>query len=458
MTAAIQVLQAMAVFDGPRIAVYPRIGGFEGRIYVDLGTPDWRAVEIDSDGWRIVERAPIRFIRSAGAEGLPEPVPGGSITKFRELFSSLATDDDFVMLVGWILASFKLEEALPVLGVFGPHGSAKTTLLRGARRLIDPNVLDTRTLPRDERDLMIISQTSWVQSFDNVSNLSPDLSDAFCRLSTGNAFGTRKLFTDTGEIILVARRPSAFTGIVECIERPDLIDRAFFVHTTEIPEGKRLAEKTFWRQFNAAWPGMLGVILDAVSMALRRQDEEPANLPRMASACAWIIAGEEALGWKPGTFLSAYRRNIQQGAQAAVDADPVGSAVVAFMSDPVPAQRGLPVAPRRELWEGTTTELLGLLRIKTGEDAARSRGWPKTPARLGLALRALVPSLSRIGIVLKFFTTHDARLLELRWKSAGGADQPESDDTAQEEAPASDPPEGDASATTGSKGSRRTKL
>jgi hypothetical protein len=353
-----------------------------------------------------------------------------------------------------------------VLGVFGPHGSAKTTLLRGTRRLIDPNILDTRSLPRDERDLMIISQTSWVQSFDNVSHLTADMSDTFCRLSTGNAFGTRKLFTDTGEILLIARRPSAFTGIIECIERPDLIDRAFFVRTTEIPEEKRLTEKAFWKQFNAAWPEMLGVIFDAVSMALRRQNEEPANLPRMASACAWIIAGEEAFGWKPGTFLDAYRRNIQQGAQTAVNANPVGAAIIAFMSDPVPAQIGQPAAPRRERWEGTTTELLGHLRTRTGEDVARSRGWPKTPTRLGMDLRSLVPSLSRIGIVLKFFAAHDNRLLELRWKYAGSTSQPgpgsaaaaEPAGTAQEEAQTAEPPEEGAPATAGGKGSRRTKL
>jgi hypothetical protein len=419
LTAALNTLAAIALFDGPEIAVYPRIGWHEDRIYIDRGTPDWSVIEVDRDGWRIIEQAPIRFIRSAGIEPLPVPVSGGSISMFRQLFTNIATDDDLAMIVGWILASFNPDGGLPILGVFGPYGSAKTTLLRGCRRLIDPNKLDTRTLPASERDLMVTAQTSWVQSFDNISHLSVEMSDVFCRLSTGASFGARKLFSDTGEVLLIARRPAAFTGIVEVIGRPDLVDRTFFVATTAISEEERLTEKVFWKRFDAAWPELFGTVLDAVSRALRHRDDDILrNLPRMADAAVWVSAGEEALGWKAGDFLAAYRRNTQLGARTAVESDLVGAAIVAFMSTAEVPEGGQPVpaADRRESWEGTATNLLALLRITAGEGATRSQGWPKTPERLGRVLRPLIPALGKIGIALSINPRHGPqRLLTICW-------------------------------------------
>jgi hypothetical protein len=417
MTSAINTLQVKALHDGQEIAIFPRIGWFEDKIYIDRGTPDWSVIEVDRDGWRIIDRAPVRFIRSEGTEPLPLPMHGGRIEQFRELFTNLATEDDFVLTIGWVAASFNPDGGYPILGAFGPYDSAKTTLLRGCRRLIDPNQLDTRTLPSSERDLMVIAQTSWVQSFDNVSSLTPEMSDVFCRLSTGAAYGTRKLYTDTGEIILTARRPAAFTGIVEVIEQPDLVDRTFFVTTIAIPKAKRLSEKKFWAKFNEAWPEMLGAVLDAVSCALRhRDDDQPADLPRMADATVWISAAERAFGWKPGTFLAAYRVNIQHGARTAVESDVVGAAIIAFMSSLTSAEADTTGAQPCRSWRGTATELLSKLRETAGEGAVHSKGWPKTPSVLGKTLPPLVPALAKVGICLTISPSRTfQRQLQISW-------------------------------------------
>jgi hypothetical protein len=453
LTVAINTLAVKALHDGPEIAVYPRIGWFEDRIYIDRGSPDWSVVEVDRDGWRVIERAPIRFIRSAGAEALPVPVQDGTIDEFRALFPNLAGDDDFTLTIGWVLASFNPDGGYPILGAFGPYGSAKSTLLRGIRRLIDPNKLDTRMLPASERDMMVVAQTSWTQSFDNVSHLSEEMSDAFCRLSTGASFGARKLFTDTGEIILTARRPAAFTGIVEVIERPDLVDRTFFVATTAIPDGQRLSEKEFWKRFSAAWPGMLGALLDAASWALRHCDDDPPkNLPRMADAAVWVSAGEGAFGWEPGTFLAAYRRNTLTAARTAVESDLVGAAVIAFMSVPEPVQAGKSVdrAARRESWSGTVTELLQHLRITAGEGAARGRSWPKTPSRLGKVLRPLIPALAKIGIALWIDTPRNPqRLLTIEWADSPHAGQTTTTEPETSQERASPSPEAPNAPTSG---------
>jgi hypothetical protein len=420
LSTALNTLQVKAVYDGPEIAVFPRVGWADGKVYVDRGTPDWSVIEIDQDGWRAIDQAPIRFIRGEGTEPLPMPVPGGNIGEFRELFFNLAGEDDFVLTVCWDLASFNPDGGYPILVICGPHDSSKTTTMGSTRRLSDPNKADTRTLPSSERDLLVVAQLSWIQSFDNTSKLSLEMSDAFCRLSTGAAYAARKLFTDTGEIILTARRPAMFTSVPEIIEQPDLADRCFFVNTNSIPDSRRLTKKAFDKKFNEAWPRLLGVMLDAVSMALRNYDDEPPEaLPRMADAAAWILAGEEAFGWPRGTFLAAYRRNVLASARMVIESDLLGSAILTFMSMPDPAD----FTKRRESWSGTATGLLHHLRVAAGEGAARSRDWPKTPSVLGRVLRRLVPALAKVDIKIESSSRHGLqRLLTIYWADSARDD------------------------------------
>src|SRR5215475_11367450 len=76
---ALNVIEARAHFDGQQRPVHVRVGAFDGRLYLDLADVRWRAVEISSSGWQIVERPPIAFRRAAGMQVLPDPLRGGSI-------------------------------------------------------------------------------------------------------------------------------------------------------------------------------------------------------------------------------------------------------------------------------------------------------------------------------------------------------------------------------------------
>ncbi len=73
LPSALGLIEARAHFDGPQMDVNIRVAGHAGKIYLDLADAAWRAVEIDADGWRIVEAPPVRFRRAAGMQPLPEP-------------------------------------------------------------------------------------------------------------------------------------------------------------------------------------------------------------------------------------------------------------------------------------------------------------------------------------------------------------------------------------------------
>ena len=102
LQSALNVIEAKAHFDAPERQVHIRVGGLDGRLYLDLGDETWRAVEIDATGWRVIDNPPVRFRRASGMKPMPIPVRGGSIETLRS-FLNVQTDADFVLVVAWAL-------------------------------------------------------------------------------------------------------------------------------------------------------------------------------------------------------------------------------------------------------------------------------------------------------------------------------------------------------------------
>jgi hypothetical protein len=181
LKSARNTLEAKAQFNAPERMVYIRVGGADGRIYLDLCDETWRAVEIDSTGWKVIDRPPVRFRRTKGMLPLPIPVAGGSIGELRPYINVRPTvdgkpdvsDADFVLIVAWLLAALRPQGPYPNLVPLGEQGTAKTTAATLLRMLIDPNVVRTRALPRNEHDLFVAANSVHVLPFDNVSGLAP---------------------------------------------------------------------------------------------------------------------------------------------------------------------------------------------------------------------------------------------------------------------------------------------
>ena len=116
------------------------------------------------------------------------------------------------------------------MAIGGEQGSAKSTRSALLRSVIDPRHPTLRSLPRDERDLVVAARNQHVLAFDNVSGLRHWLSDALCRIASGAGFGTRELYTDQEEVVFSGARPIILNGIEEVVERPDLAERSIFRH------------------------------------------------------------------------------------------------------------------------------------------------------------------------------------------------------------------------------------
>lgn len=388
LQSALNVIEAKAHFDGPERTVHIRIGGLDGKLYLDLGDETWRAVEVDSTGWRVIDQPPVRFRRAAGMQPLPVPVPGGSIETLRT-FLNVQSDTDFVLVVAWALACLRNRGPYPVIALSGEQGSAKSTFSAILRALLDPNTAPLRALPREDRDLFIAATNGHVLAFDNVSGLPAWISDTLCRLATGGGFAVRQLYTDQDEVLFDAARPVILNGIEDMVTRPDLADRAIFLTLESIPEERRRPEAELWAAFEAERPGLLGVLLDATVEGLRRVSEiRLEKLPRMADFATWATACETAL-WPAGTFWGAYRGNLDQAVEGVIESDPVATAVRAVMAT-------------RTVWTGTASDLLGALAEVVGERGAKSKAWPDNPRALAGRLRRAATFLRKVGVEISF--------------------------------------------------------
>ena len=387
LRAAMDLFEARALFDGEEHPIHLRVAEYKGRLYLDLCDRAWRAVEIDAEGWRVVEQPPARFRRTRGSQPLPEPEPGGSLNELRPFFN--VDHHGWVLIRAFLVAALRPGFPLPILVAKGEQGAGKSTACRVISSLIDPRTSALRGVPREVRDLAAAARNSWLVCFDNLSRRPEDLADAACRLATGGGFGGRQLYSDHDEAIFDATRPLVFNAIPELgTARPDFLDRALTVEFLALPPELRRDEARYWGEFSKLQPRILGALLDAAVAGLRNiaqvRLERP---PRLADFALWVSACEETLGMKQGEAIAACRTNAADAQGLALETSPLYEPLVELA---------------REGFTGTVAELHARLQTMVSDVMRRSVRWPKAPNGLGNALRRMATDLRAARIELQF--------------------------------------------------------
>ncbi len=163
-----------------------------------------------------------------------------------------------ILIKMWVLPAMRPKGPYPILSINGRHGSAKSSTSKALRMLFDPNKAPLRTLPKEEHDLFIAAENSFIRCMDSVSRAPEWLSDRLCGLSTGSGFATRELHSDTEEKILNVSRPCILNGIEDLATREDLADRRIFLEVPAIPEGDRMMEETVMANLVKNRPAIMG--------------------------------------------------------------------------------------------------------------------------------------------------------------------------------------------------------
>lgn len=387
---AIQLLSAKSR-KGPNHEVLLRTGESGDAIYITLGTPDGRAVEVTADGWKLVHDTPIRFLhRGEGMGELPEPKHGGTLDDFYRHYNTSPTDA--LRLVAVQIAALAGSPSHVIAVIDGGQGTGKSTLGDMVISLVDPPAQRKQArsnFSADERNLYIRASHAHMPYFDNISFVDQSSSDMLCRLTTGGSFSTRTLYTDDEERTVSVLRPILVTCIGSPTSRGDFLDRCVMV--TALPVATRRTEQKVWASFEADRGKLFGFLLTAIQHHLRNRKTvleaiENGNIkaPRMADFAAIIEGAAQFLGLKQGEF-SEIMLTAQKLAQAeSAMGDPLVIAIHDYLS-----------VEKHELIKIRARDLLS--KVKPYETP---RNWPAVN-KVKDRLRRNVQGLAALGITIE---------------------------------------------------------
>ena len=389
---AISTIAAMAVFDGHKNEVYLRVAQTSDAIYIDMCNKKWQVIEVTNGGWSIIDNSPVIFTRTSNMKALPFPMGGSGVDKLLKHIN--IKEGDLILLTGWMSMALQAGSgAYPVLMINGSAGSGKSTACRMLRALIDPNNADLISQP-SVGNMPIAASNNHILAIDNVSNITPQISDSICKISTGDHQVIRELYTTRGEVVMSFKKPIILNGIPEMGKRSDLASR-----TLKLTLGKIVNRKTedeAWRDFEEDAPSILKGLLDGQVYALANyKNTEIDNMTRMADFCKWATATNGAYKWLESDFIDAYTKNVNASYVDSLESSPFATAIVAMCES-------------RDGFFGRPLALLELIESNyTSEKVIRSSTWVKTPKGVIEQLDRNEMSFESVGI---FYKKHKDRV------------------------------------------------
>jgi hypothetical protein len=244
-----------------------------------------------------------------------------------------------------------------------------------------------RGRPKSVEDVYVAAGANHVVSMENLSGISPEISDALCTIATGGGMAGRQLYTDGDEHIIEAHNPVMLNGIGAVITRPDLLDRAIAICLPKIEQ--RMTEAEHRELLDKTAGEIMGALLDLFVRTLAKLPTvriDAAELPRMADFVMLGEAMHQSCGGTPGDWLKRYVAHRQEAVQRTIDASPVAAACLEFVAG-------------GGRYSGTVKGLLERLNSLISRDSIeRSDYWPKSPKGLADALCRCAPALRQLGV------------------------------------------------------------
>jgi hypothetical protein len=390
LKSACNALAGTAKFDGPEHEPCRRVAKYDAGYWLDAGDEQWSAILVTATGWQRVHKPPIRMLRNKATRPLPAPASGGNLDALWDLVNVPAKDRLFVL--AWIAECYRSDTPYAVLELTGEQGAAKSSCQTVLRLFIDPNQVALRGKPKTVEDIFVAAANSHLVSYENLSGLSNDQSDALCTCATGGGYAARQLYTNGEEATLTAHCPVVLNGISPVVLRPDLLDRAIAITLPKIDNRRTDAE--IKEALDRAAPGIMGALLDLFASALAviptvviPHDQ----LPRMADFAILGEAIARVLGYPDGHFVAIYTEHRRMAIGRTIDASPVAAAMADY------AERG-------NRYRGPVKGLLDALTAHK-PDHERDEYWPRSPKGLADAIRRYAPALRQMGITARVDNT-----------------------------------------------------
>ena len=372
-------IQVEAQCEGGRqIELYNRVGWYNGAIYYDLTTKDWRGVVITKDGWEIVFLPPI-FKRYPHQSEQVMPVKGYDPAKLLDFCNFNENDACLFMTV---VATFFIPDIPHVIPVqIGEQGTGKSNNSRLIKSLCDPSKVMSISAPKDLEQAQMIADKHWVNNFDNLSRVSEWFSDFLCRAVTGEGDMKRSLYTNDEEFIRTYRRCFVLNGIGSSICRPDLLDRSIIFDIPILKETR--PEKQIADEWRASLPGILGGFFTALSKAMAVVDSVSGHERfRMSDFAKWGAGLAGHLGYSKDEFYKQYQESVDHKWEDTAEESTLAQRLTYL------------VESNSGEWAGSATTLLSSVQPETGFD----KTIPANARALASELMRIAPVMRSVGI------------------------------------------------------------
>ena len=297
-------------FDGEKVEPYYRIAGNDESITYFLADELHQCIEINANGWEVVEESQYIFLKRIEMKEQVIPVKGGNLKELLSPFINMS-ENSFILFLIYLVQCFFYNSSHFVAIISSGQGSGKSTLTKLIQLLIDPSLAEKTLLPSSVEELKNHLATNLLVAFDNTKKLGDDFSDVLCAATTGTTFTKRKLFTDIDMVILTLKNIIVLNGIDIVPKKADLLERSLLFELEKITPNRRMTDKKFWSNFKKKRAEILGAIFDTISKALAiRKTLDLKETHRMSDAYTDMCAIALALNISLDKFVKIFNENI----------------------------------------------------------------------------------------------------------------------------------------------------
>lgn len=420
LNATINLISGKCLNEGKQHFLFNRVApGKDGSIWIDMTDQNWRAIQIKAGAWKIENEPPILFKRYSHQTPLTEPIrlPEEKQNEYALKlldYINIPSNDPNTKLAFMcsVISCFIPNISHPIIVLHGPQGTAKSTVFKLIKRLVDPSSLELLSLPKDERELVQQLDHHWFAPYDNLTAMPTWASDTFCKAVTGGGLSIRKLYSNDDDMIYNFKRCVGLNGINPAARRGDLLDRTILIGLEPIPNEQKKTDQEIDEAFNKDKPYIFGGILGVLSKALTIYQtlEVKGGYQRLADFNKYGCAIAQALGYTQEDFIKAYAEKVESQNEEAINANPVSIAIYNFCKERIKSkvwlqpESALVSGGKVHKWETNPTEFYNQLTSfaqATGQtDSKIKSNWPKAPNSFMRILNEIKPNLAKEGCII----------------------------------------------------------
>ena len=391
----LDTFSALATNSGKFDDVWNRIGRIGDVIYYDLKDEE-NIIKISKYGIEILshfdstDEVP-KFIRKSvsAKQVMPKKQDDASLEVLLKPYLNLS-DEQMTLLLITIITWFIPNSPKVILLFTGQQGSGKTVLAKIIQRIVDPVNHEAVFMPTGTKNIGVVLASHYVASFDNLSEITGDVSDLLCQVSTGGSIMNRQLYTDGESSILSFKNCLILNGINDIAAKPDLLDRIVHFELKNL-EKKRLTEEKFWNAFEEDLPAILYEIFDLLHKAIKEFPNITLEYSgRMADFEIWGCAISKVMKGDEKYFLKAYEENRKSINASIIENNALCSLILDLMKE----------SKKKELSFSPTSFYTALKRKATENNISttNSKIFPASPAALTKKLERYTPVLKKAGL------------------------------------------------------------